>query len=428
MAPYQHPGMYPGMQQQGMAPGMPPGMPHGMPGYPSYPMQGMNPYQQMQYMYPPSHSASPAPQPSAAAKKEEEAAEKSKKEVEELRAMLKEQEEKSAEKNKGEIEALKELLKKQEEERLAREQVWIAKAEAEAAAVAAAKAKEEEDKRRAAELAAASQKAREEAEKEAGEKAAIAEEEHKKKLEEAKKAQEAVEKKKKELEEEVKKNKPTPDSQKAPIKFKDAVGRKFYFPWHLCKTWKGMEGLIKQAFLHVDVIGMHVQEGHYDICGPDGEIILPQVWETMIQPDWEITMHMWPMPEPEPAPEPVQNVTNIGDTLMGLDLGADPSNARESKPQKKPKGEKKNKKPKDPSSPNIVEVPPPPQHHHHRHHPQIADPFEGDLQDPIVGVFPSMSDPAQVGERKRPKARSKGKNELPLLATWIAGGTRKRRT
>ncbi|KAF2766011.1 hypothetical protein EJ03DRAFT_278987, partial [Teratosphaeria nubilosa] len=71
---------------------------------------------------------------------------------------------------------------------------------------------------------------------------------------------------------------------KAPIKFKDAVGRKFSFPWHLCKTWKGMEGLIKQAFLHVDVIGEHVHQGHYDLTGPDGEIILPQVWDTMVQP------------------------------------------------------------------------------------------------------------------------------------------------
>jgi hypothetical protein len=61
----------------------------------------------------------------------------------------------------------------------------------------------------------------------------------------------------------------------------------------------GMEELIKQTFLHVDVIGPHVHEGHYDLVGPDREIILPQVWETMVQPDWTITMHMWPMPEPE---------------------------------------------------------------------------------------------------------------------------------
>lgn len=63
-----------------------------------------------------------------------------------------------------------------------------------------------------------------------------------------------------------------------------------------------MEELIKQAFLHVEAIGPQVQEGHYDLVGPNGEIILPQVWETMIEPDWSITMHMWPMPEPRGLP------------------------------------------------------------------------------------------------------------------------------
>ena len=62
-----------------------------------------------------------------------------------------------------------------------------------------------------------------------------------------------------------------------------------------------MEELIKQAVLDVDVIGPHVHEGHYDLVGPNGEILLPQVWEVMIQPDWSVTMHMWPMPEP-PTP------------------------------------------------------------------------------------------------------------------------------
>lgn len=74
-----------------------------------------------------------------------------------------------------------------------------------------------------------------------------------------------------------------------------------------------MEELIRQAFLHVDVIGPHVAEGHYDLVGPHGEIILPQVWETMIEPDWVVTMHMWPIPEPppkteEPPAEPVVEV------------------------------------------------------------------------------------------------------------------------
>lgn len=64
-----------------------------------------------------------------------------------------------------------------------------------------------------------------------------------------------------------------------------------------------MEDLIRQAFIHVDVIGPHVADGHYDLVGPNGDIILPQVWETVIEPDWTITMHMWPMPEKPKTPD-----------------------------------------------------------------------------------------------------------------------------
>src|ERR1700761_2986565 len=61
-----------------------------------------------------------------------------------------------------------------------------------------------------------------------------------------------------------------------------------------------MEELIKQAFLHVDVIGPHVMEGHYDLLGPNGEIILPGVWEVLLKPGWSICMHMWPMKPKHP--------------------------------------------------------------------------------------------------------------------------------
>lgn len=77
-----------------------------------------------------------------------------------------------------------------------------------------------------------------------------------------------------------------------------------------------MEQLIHQAFLHVDGIGQHVLEGHYDLIGPDHEIILPQVWETMVHPDWTITMHMWPIDEPQPPP-PMQGVPMMG---PGIDI------------------------------------------------------------------------------------------------------------
>ncbi|KAB8337064.1 hypothetical protein FH972_021368 [Carpinus fangiana] len=97
---------------------------------------------------------------------------------------------------------------------------------------------------------------------------------------------------------------PTPDNYNRPqepleehIRFKDAVGRKFRFPWAQCRTWQGMETLITQAFIHVDVLGKEVKDGHYDLLGPGGDIILPEVWNAVVQPGWSITMHMWPFSE-----------------------------------------------------------------------------------------------------------------------------------
>ncbi|KAJ5766399.1 uncharacterized protein N7511_004015 [Penicillium nucicola] len=125
---------------------------------------------------------------------------------------------------------------------------------------------------------------------------------------------------------------PGPEKKK-PIKFKDAVGRKFSFPFELCATWQGMEELIRQAFLHIEVIGPHVADGHYDLIGPNGDIILPQVWETVIEPDWSITMHMWPIPEkPKEDPPPAE--------------APPPEKPAEAPPEPKKKAETGNKKAK----------------------------------------------------------------------------------
>lgn len=72
-----------------------------------------------------------------------------------------------------------------------------------------------------------------------------------------------------------------------------------------------MEFLIKEAFVHLEGIGPHVAEGHYDLLGPHGEIILPHVWETVVEPDWTITMHMWPMAEEKEDVGPVDDVIDI---------------------------------------------------------------------------------------------------------------------
>lgn len=69
-----------------------------------------------------------------------------------------------------------------------------------------------------------------------------------------------------------------------------------------------MEELIKQAFQYVDIIGPHVQVGHYDLTGPNGEIILPAIWDKVIEPGWEIHMYMWPM---ELRPEIARSVDRV---------------------------------------------------------------------------------------------------------------------
>ena len=84
-----------------------------------------------------------------------------------------------------------------------------------------------------------------------------------------------------------------------------------------------MEELIRQAFEHVEEIGPHVHNGHYDLMGPDSGIIVPSAWETTIEPDMKITMHMWPLPEPKeeiippPPPDGFDPMMNLEDLLLG---------------------------------------------------------------------------------------------------------------
>ena len=103
-----------------------------------------------------------------------------------------------------------------------------------------------------------------------------------------------------------------------------------------------MASLIRVAFLHNDEIGKGVDNGHYDLNGPDGEIILAQVWETLIQPDWEISMKMWKQ-KYDPLVDPF---ASLG--LGGLgDIGVI-SVPDEQKPKKKRSKSKKDTSPKPP--------------------------------------------------------------------------------
>lgn len=172
-----------------------------------------------------------------------------------------------------------------------------------------------------------------------------------------------------------------------------------------------MEGLIHQAFLHVEPIGQHVHDGHFDLIGPDGEIILPQVWETMVKPDWAIVMQMWPMPERKPPPLPPMPP-----------LPPPPHMFCRSHSNKEKKSGKKDKH-HIPMPPPPLPPPPPGMHGGHGGMPPPplpppppgAMPFDGSFghPPPPPGIFPVPM--AAPKEKKKKKAAPTG------FLSWTAG-------
>ncbi|GKZ18051.1 hypothetical protein AbraIFM66951_006568 [Aspergillus brasiliensis] len=94
----------------------------------------------------------------------------------------------------------------------------------------------------------------------------------------------------------------TEEPQQRFLRFTDAVGRKYTFPFHLVNTWAGMQSLILEAFTPMPALRPQIRDRHYDLLGPDGGVILPSVWEHMVKPDMRVTMHML-QPEPEDQAE-----------------------------------------------------------------------------------------------------------------------------
>lgn len=363
------------------------------------------------------------------------------------RALKEEEERKKEEKDKltqtEKLIALETLIKKQEEAAKAREKAMELKAkEAEMSAIAKMQreaAEKAATEKIGKELSEAAAKAKKAAEDEADAKAKKAKEEADKALAEMKKKHEEAEAAKKKAEEEAAALKPK--GVPPPIKFKDAVNRKFSFPYDICKTWKvsthvsftlsklaasmlnanlllqGMESLIRQAFMHVDVLGPHVMEGHYDLIGPDGEIILPQVWDTMIKPDYSIEMQMWPLPELEK--QKAKTPADLDRLLMGVKANAAGKAAGKVKAGHKIKGSKG----------ATILIPPAP----------TMAPGPGVIPPPPGGGIPAMpigididalieSSGAMVGDSGGKSSKKKSSKDVGGMARWIMGpGPKKKR-
>ncbi|KAF5851595.1 hypothetical protein GGP41_004396 [Bipolaris sorokiniana] len=188
------------------------------------------------------------------------------------------------------------LILAQKDEQLKREAALEAMLAAERAEAKSRATKEEAEKQAAIDAATtlvqAAKNAREEAETIAAKEAEKMKVAHENTLAEAKASFEKLDRAKKAAEEETIKMKAEENDKKPAVQFKDVMGRKYSLPWHLCKTWKVMEDLIKQVFLNVDIVGRDVHDGHYDLIGPDEGIILPQFWESVVQPGCTVTMRI----------------------------------------------------------------------------------------------------------------------------------------
>lgn len=98
----------------------------------------------------------------------------------------------------------------------------------------------------------------------------------------------------------------------AKLYFNDGFGRKFHFPWHLVKTWEGMDKLIKDMFIGAELIGPHVGEGKYILFDDRDRRIQQTEWKQMVHPGSSVTMRLrdidaWsrlPPPSPPPPPGP----------------------------------------------------------------------------------------------------------------------------
>ena len=54
-----------------------------------------------------------------------------------------------------------------------------------------------------------------------------------------------------------------------------------------------MESLIKRSFSHVESMESKIFKGRYDILSPTGEIILPEIWDSVVKPGWVVELRFW---------------------------------------------------------------------------------------------------------------------------------------
>ncbi|KAI1658642.1 hypothetical protein F4813DRAFT_40288 [Daldinia decipiens] len=69
------------------------------------------------------------------------------------------------------------------------------------------------------------------------------------------------------------------------------IRTEFMLPWALCKTWKGIEELLKRSYRNNEGALKEIEEGRYKLY-TDGRILFPDYWEHLVKPGWIIDIQL----------------------------------------------------------------------------------------------------------------------------------------
>ena len=87
-----------------------------------------------------------------------------------------------------------------------------------------------------------------------------------------------------------------------------------------------MEHLIQRSFSYDESINSKIFRGSYDILSPTGEIVLPEIWDTVIKPGWTVELRIWNF---QRAGGMMQEDSNVGAIEMAPALQSSSNALRE---------------------------------------------------------------------------------------------------
>ena len=155
----------------------------------------------------------------------------------------------------------------------------------------------------------------------------------------------------------------TDDYEAEPVILRDCLGRRFLFPIKMCRSWQvslhdekryqfkanlvtilqNMENLIKRSFSHIESLNSQIFRGSYDILSPTGEIILPEIWDTVIKPGWVVELRFWEYTKPGETnqQEPEIDINKIASVVQSTEGTAKHTNLEGSSDVRVPTGRRR---------------------------------------------------------------------------------------